>query len=447
MEEPQRKKKGDILDDDEMSFALYARNEEFSDIFLSPIVRKGENELFVPAHRVVLAQLPYFRVALSTSMNGDKTRKINNILVLEVKLTSSSLHLLLNYLYDIPNPMRYATFTGSSVIDVFMELSPFRENRLLLALWKIIMEHKDIETIDGKEFLSTLDIALQHNLPFPLPCCVNMDIIDKISKPGILHLLQFENVPTQYNTAREINIRLFWAGSWCIKNDKNATRQDKIEVMKFWFDSWANKNVKESRSSNNRISRIVDQLCDLGYSEIVSSIIIDIAMNIKPPRIFVEKKKKDIEKEGTIIDIHVARKPVKGEKYFCGKKNCNGDHTAEEAELWEQRRQTPVGCAYTEPFMRNPRKYPEEDAYIVPYDNNRNEEEILEENPDKIYPTTRMRVVTNEDVDGLPNVQTTPVRTTIGTRFPISLPIIPVHQQEDNNNDRNIDGEQKEDKK
>lgn len=403
-----------LISDEEISIAGYVRNEIFSDILLCPLYRKEDEKVLIPAHRIILAKLEFFRVALSSKIGGD-LYEFQGKLALKIKLVPSILYILLDYLYNVPNPLKYLTLTGSSLVDIFQELAPFKHTELLRDLWKSIISNKDTDNMDEEDFLATLHMAVEHDLPFPIPCKVNTNILSKLTKLEVLHLLKQENVEGKYHCNREICIRLFWAGAWCIIHDNTASRDDKIQVMKAWYDSWIDIPVKDRRNGQLEPGNILPQILSLGECSIFSSVMIDFAIN-KKPRVFTQKTVPITEQKQ--INIAVSRKIRPGEKIYCSSEGCKGDHTPEEQEKWNLRRQSPATCV--------PNKY--NDTYAVPAQNqqynwfpvddpNQNETEYENQDGDTVNNQNHISMYTPVDPTNVyPEYPVISNRRTIGRR-------------------------------
>lgn len=209
-------------DEDAISLAGQFNNPKFSDIG----VAAGGGIFY--AHRAVLCKLPYFRAVLNSKMSGNYDPAAN---VLHLKVPELVLRLILRYLYEVPAPLADIRLNGSTVVDLFEELVPFRYQAILQDLWDTIISNLDWNSLSAEEMANYYTKGCMYKLSMPLKGRVTINLMSRLNREVMLYLLKqkMEGSETQVGISKFI-----LGGLWCATHaeKKLSSHDDRLEVAK-----------------------------------------------------------------------------------------------------------------------------------------------------------------------------------------------------------------------
>lgn len=208
-------------DEDAISLAGQFNNPKFSDIKVA-----ASGGIFY-AHRAVLCKLPYFRAVLNSKMSGNYDPAAN---VLHLKVPELVLRLILRYLYEVPAPLADIRLNGSTVVDLFEELVPFRYQAILQDLWDTIIANLDWNNLSAEEMANYYTKAAMCKLSMPIRGRITINLMCRLNREVMLYLLK-QKMEAGYQPGVT---KFILGGLWCATHaeKKLSSYEDRLEVAK-----------------------------------------------------------------------------------------------------------------------------------------------------------------------------------------------------------------------
>lgn len=229
MEKPPNRGKTNepILEDkEEISLSFAFNNREYSDYTLIALPYATSTRFF--CHKIILSQLPYFRSLINTTMKGESKEPNTGY----VKISETSLRIILSYLYQVKEPLSSIRVTTENSTVIFDEIASVNYKEPLLDLWTFITKNlpEDQTTTDEVLYMEKAEL---HKLPFSLKTKPRVKVISSLRKETLVYALHqdIETNMLQYPIEYSLNIKFLWAATWCASTCTKTSREDRFDVL------------------------------------------------------------------------------------------------------------------------------------------------------------------------------------------------------------------------